>query len=355
MEFIKKILVLKQVAEGFSPGNKPVSGIFRLEEEGGVTTAFLSVINLPPVSKGNFRLYFSGKDKKLFSADLGNRPASFTKAFESFCGVKNGVTAGIAYVCDGLPVLVAFSKTDDAALSVSELKKAITETCIAEKKAKGASVSSKKPAEPVITEPVKTDALEKDEKAQEKELNAVYDDEVVATENYYGEEELKEKLKLIERLDNGDVRIENAMPSFGSEEKESESGKNAYGFSYETDLGGGEEYNESFPYFDTVRGELDGIMDKFPPEKRLTGIIPYSKWVKINYSEEKYYVVGIVNENDKEKYICYGVPAKYSLDPPKELKGFCSFIPLSVFDMKGEGYWMMFQDAVTGECVKINE
>ena len=63
-------------------------------------------------------------------------------------------------------------------------------------------------------------------------------------------------------------------------------------------------------------------------------------------------IVGLVKEGGKEKYICYGVPAVYSKEPPKELKGFCSFIPLSVFDMKGDGYWMMFQDAVTGECIK---
>ena len=46
------------------------------------------------------------------------------------------------------------------------------------------------------------------------------------------------------------------------------------------------------------------------------------------------------------------MPSVYSETPPKELDGYCSFIPLSVFDMKGDGFWMMFQDAVTGECIK---
>ena len=69
-------------------------------------------------------------------------------------------------------------------------------------------------------------------------------------------------------------------------------------------------------------------------------------------AENKFYVVGLVKENGVEKYICYGVPAKYSPEPPKELKGYASFIPLSVFDLQGDGYWMMFQDAQDGKCVK---
>ena len=93
----------------------------------------------------------------------------------------------------------------------------------------------------------------------------------------------------------------------------------------------------------------------FPEEPALSKIIPESRWAKINYSSDKFYVVGVINENEKEKYICYGVPAKYSAKPPKELKGFCSFVPLSYFDMKGDGYWMMFQSAITGECVKPKE
>ena len=74
--------------------------------------------------------------------------------------------------------------------------------------------------------------------------------------------------------------------------------------------------------------------------------------MKINYSQSGYYVVGVINENKTPKYICYGVPAVYSKTPPKELDGFCTFIPLSIFSLDGDGFWMMFQDAVTGECIK---
>ena len=80
-----------------------------------------------------------------------------------------------------------------------------------------------------------------------------------------------------------------------------------------------------------------------------------STFVKIAYAEDKYYVVGLVKEEQKEKYICYGVPGEYSTTPPKELKGYCSFVPTSIFDMQGNGYWMMFQCAITGECLSAND
>ena len=61
--------------------------------------------------------------------------------------------------------------------------------------------------------------------------------------------------------------------------------------------------------------------------------------------------MGVIKEDNLPKYICYGVPGAYSETPPKELDGYCTFIPLSVFDIMGDGFWMMFQDAITGECI----
>jgi len=105
-------------------------------------------------------------------------------------------------------------------------------------------------------------------------------------------------------------------------------------------------------FYNTVKAELNNLFEKFQAEEDLQKIFNQSRWARINYSNEKYYVVGVIKENDVEKYICYGVPAKYSLTPPKELKGYCTFIPLSIFDLSGDGFWMMFQNAITGECIK---
>ena len=74
----------------------------------------------------------------------------------------------------------------------------------------------------------------------------------------------------------------------------------------------------------------------------------------MNYAEGKYYTVGLIRLDGLPRYICYGVPGKYSLHPPNELAGYCSFLPLSLFDLKGDGYWMLYQDADTGDAVKMN-
>ena len=103
-----------------------------------------------------------------------------------------------------------------------------------------------------------------------------------------------------------------------------------------------------------MKDELDKIFSENPEEDCLKSTVPQSRWVKIEYAGG-YYLVGVVEERKKPKYICYGVPAKYSPYPPKELAGYCTFIPLSVFEMKGDGFWMLFQSAETGECVHMGD
>ena len=121
----------------------------------------------------------------------------------------------------------------------------------------------------------------------------------------------------------------------------------------ERDGDGVKNYSETNPFYLTVEKEMQDVLTRFPQETTLMNIIPNSNFVKVNYAENKYYAVGLIYENKKERYICYGVPDKYSKNPPKELKGYCQFIPLSMFTPFGDGYWMMFQDATFGTCVKM--
>ena len=351
MNYGKKVLVLSQVAEGFSLADKRISAIVRIESDGGVSTLYLSAVNAAVKDDGRYILYIMDGRKKLYSFSLGKRPASFTKEFDFPREITDGFAAGISYVKDGIPVLVAYSDCDSFRMEKSEFKKAIIAKCMTDLKKEPSGIreeKSEKPAASVIfnDEPL-TDTLP-------PEIAAVYNDEAVATENYYLlDEDLNEKLKIIESMEN--VRNKNLLRDNESE-KRTEKG--------ETDDCGDKlkdrdeergRYSKERPYIDSARAELDNMFFKFPEEKSLSKIIPESRWVRINYSAEKYYVVGIVKENGAEKYICYGVPAKYSAKPPKELKGFCSFVPKSYFDMKGEGFWMMFQSAITGGSVKPKE
>lgn len=332
MDYSKKILVLKQVTDGFSVSGKSVSGIFRLETENGVATLSLSVINLSAVNGGCFYLFFMDDKKVLYTFELGKRPFSITKVLEICPCVDKGLAVGISFIKDNLPVLIAFATENRNVIDMSDFKKAVTDKCISERRKS------------------KTEPQTVYEKPEEK-----YDDEIVATENYYlNDENFEDKLNIIERMDYEYVRNENGEPYNRSEKKAQEKLSDNSCLQNETDGDGGKNFNEQNPYYRTAKHDLDLLFCKFPAEETLTRSVANSKWVRVHYSDSKYYVVGLIKECGREKYICYGVPARYSKEPPKELKGFCSFIPLSVFDLKGDGYWMMFQDAVTGECVKIN-
>ncbi|MDY2695749.1 MAG: hypothetical protein SOV27_01135 [Eubacteriales bacterium] len=114
-----------------------------------------------------------------------------------------------------------------------------------------------------------------------------------------------------------------------------------------------EEPEETF--FDGIKDQIETLFTKFPEEEILKQIIPDSKWVKIDYEDKgEYYVVGLMYEDDKIKYVCYGVPSTYSDEPPTDLKGFAQWLPIDSEKSEGFGYWLTYQDADTGENVKLN-
>lgn len=114
-----------------------------------------------------------------------------------------------------------------------------------------------------------------------------------------------------------------------------------------------ENKNETF--FDGVKEHISELFDKYPEEEFLGQIIPNSKWVKVDYEENgNYYVVGLMNDENGLKYVCYGVPGIWEENPPKELNGYCQWLPLDSTKPKDYGYWMTYQDVENGESVKID-
>ncbi len=349
MNYYKKILVLKEVSEGYSVSGKPVSGIARIEAESGILTLHLSFINVAVTDGGSYHLFLKMGAEKLYSFDLGKRPVSFRTVITDDINFDSGFAVSLFFIRNDLPVMVAHSCTDDFSFSPSDIKKAVIDRCISKVK-HGTTPPKPTPVKPPLS-PLPTP----DPNTLPPDEFKGYDDEVVATENYYDlDGDFAKKLKFIESFDNDNLFSENGLSSCDGKEETEKNGSVFNGAPHETNASACQDYSPDNPYYLTVKKELDGIFIKFPEEPCLIRNVPDSKWAKIYYSETKYYVVGLVVENNSEKYICYGVPAKYSPTPPDTLKGFCSFVPKSIFDLTGEGYWMMFQDAVTGECVKMD-
>lgn len=206
------------------------------------------------------------------------------------------------------------------------------------------------------------------EATPEREAAGRYDDELIAAENYYAFADADlSSLRIRPSAGMADAE----EPPVKAEAGEGGEGGNGPSFPPNTESGTGEggegeqaaERAFSEPkkppakqpprYYAKVQGDLRALFEQYPPEEELAACIPYSRWAKIAFARGKHYAVGVISDEGRPQYICYGVPAERLSEPPKALRGFCSFMPLSVFDLHGKGYWMMFQDADTGECIQI--
>lgn len=110
----------------------------------------------------------------------------------------------------------------------------------------------------------------------------------------------------------------------------------------------------STSFYDEIKGQLSLLFERYPEETFLTEIIPNSKWVKVDYEDNgQYFVIGLLYEDDKVEYVCYGMPGEFSTKPPRELGNKSQWLPLDPEKPNELGYWIMYQDAKTGENVEI--
>lgn len=137
------------------------------------------------------------------------------------------------------------------------------------------------------------------------------------------------------------------QPVSSTSESKAESPANKAKNIYPLNNGEGAFYNE-------IKDQLSLLFEKYPEETFLTEVIPSSKWVKVDYEDDgNYIVIGLIYENNKVAYVCYGSPGEYSVEPPREFNGVSQWLPLDVDKPQELGYWIIYQDAETGESVEI--
>lgn len=109
-------------------------------------------------------------------------------------------------------------------------------------------------------------------------------------------------------------------------------------------------------FYNRNKEHFERLLLEHEPIEELKDMIPGSSWAKIEYKdgdEKGYYLVGIIyDENQKPLHICYGVPGTYSEEPPKGLSEYCQWIPARIEEPRGDGYWMLYQSAITGETIE---
>lgn len=179
------------------------------------------------------------------------------------------------------------------------------------------------------------------------DINEAAADEVSATEEREAEPDDSATATVYEEKKNEEAVTETAVKEAQKVDKSKDKDKDdtidlRAAFS-------GFAFNKGENFYINIRGKLEEIMTINPECKELERLIPDSKWVKVYYDEDEYYVVGILTEEGAVKYLGYGVPGVEGIRPPKEAEELCDFL---ASDGEEEGYWIMLQKADNGELVK---
>ena len=100
-------------------------------------------------------------------------------------------------------------------------------------------------------------------------------------------------------------------------------------------------------YYDSVKREIGKVFTQFPPYYPLIRKYKGSFFVRIDFpSSEKYFVLGVLERKGEIKYICYGLPA--------EKEGF-SDKDFVYVENAPTSFWMLFQDASTGQISVLDD
>ena len=328
MNYVKKMCILRQVKQGFSGDGKALSGLIKIEQYGKNLAVEVSIINFAPLVSGEYYCLLSdGKGKTEMLSLRGKSLFNLLSDLDisgGFCGVvcyvKNEVVP-IAYGING---------------NGSYDWKAILNATLP----------------PVFPNISQEHAIAKtpqniplyEEKPEPLEDPSSYEDDILAKENYYEKENENAKSAPTKNR-------ENAHPAGGMEtqakndretvEKNGDADRVLHPFKTDSD-----------GYYAAVKGEIDELFKTYPRDETLNGAFSCSAWVRIQGPADRpKYLVGVIYDDYKAKYICYALYAEDKTRPPEEIKNVCAFVPLSPMK-QDEGYFVIYQSASTGECIK---
>ena len=298
--YTKNIAIIKGLKEGFSADGGALSGLVRAEKYGTHLRVEISLINFAPMSEGRYVAAITdGVNSEIIENLLFDGPSEVD--------TSGGFAAVICFV-HGTVSLIASAICGDYSGDTLQLKDAIA-------RAEGAKVGHT------------TGSIQKN--------TPVYEDEAIAEVNYYEfaktDEDGRSVRKNSQKKDDGSFAFQNE-DAVGAVEEKPRRLKFARG-----------------GFFERMRREIEGLLKSYPAEESLNAIIPESEWVKISYRDSGYYVFGIIRDDDRPAYICYGVPSTAKNSPPESMENLATFLPVD-----GErGYWIMYQDADTGASIKM--
>lgn len=329
MNYVKKMCILRQVKQGFSGDGKALSGLIKIEQYGKNLAVEVSIINFAPLVSGEYYCLLSdGKGKTEMLCLRGKSLFNILSDLDvsgGFCGVicyvKNEVIP-IAYGINGN------GSYDWRSILNATLPPVFPRPFLENDIQNPPAQSALSPSTANTFSPPKTD----------------YDDDTLANDNYYEREENDESIQPEKTDENAYAE---GATEIQDEKKGTATAKN----------GNVDCVREGFAknpdgYYLSVKAELDELFRCYPKDKTLSNAFSSSEWVRIKGSaKQPQYLVGALYEDGKAQYICYALAAEDKDNPPEEIKNVCAFVPCSFLKEK-EGFFVIFQSATTGECIK---
>lgn len=311
----KSVALINETGAGFAVPGAKVRGVAVRSDNGGRSVIKISLIDLAPATNGYTVAISDGNSTKL-------------------CELPDLSGAEILSDSTGnLAVSIFYVTADERFLPV----------------AYGAFSPEAKPEKEVLIDAKRAYYAGDDAGGQEKKSvdDETYDDEVVAAENYYAYESESGMKRGGENENATDADENVGVQSGGFKKKEADE----YDLSAFVDEENG---GEKGTYYERIKPQIERLFEEFNEEKSLSEVVPDSRWVKIKYDGDDYYVVGVIYDKNRPLYICYGVEGRYG-EKPEKIGDYCSFIPSSIFNLKGDGYWVMYQSAITGKCLSASD
>lgn len=105
-------------------------------------------------------------------------------------------------------------------------------------------------------------------------------------------------------------------------------------------------------FYSRVAPQIEELFNTYPTDHELEELVIGSRWVRIDYDNENYYVVGIISDDDMPQFICYGAPSE-GRDNAGNNFGNCEWLPLDRSRPLEKGYWVLYQSAIDGEMLTI--
>ena len=335
MNYVKKMCILRQIRQGFSGDGKTLSGLVKVEQYGKNLAVEVSIINFAPLSMGEYYCLLSdGRGKTEMLSLRGKSLFNILSDID----VSAGFCAIICFVKNEV-VPIAYGINGNGAYDYRAILNATLPPVFPKKHdfSGGEIASGRREALQVPDEEKTADAP-----VVEVETPS-YDDELVAEKNYYKEKtDEREFLKKVS---------ENARTQSGAQGQASEE---RTGMEEDVDAEDVLQPFETSPdgYYLSVKREIDELFSAYPKDDTLNGAFSCGQWVRIRGTKEKpEYLVGVLYEDGKAKYVCYALSAKHGEAPPDEIKNVCAFVPVSAL-LNADGFFVIFQSASTGQCIK---